>query len=86
MRHPPVHEQPDPARQITPAAIRVRRAAATAPLVATNHHRSDRDPPGLCNRYDCLVGDAARAWGRLDREALAKLLARTSQGISPCSR
>jgi hypothetical protein len=66
--------------EITPAGIVVRRAAASAPLAATNHHRGDRDEPRLCTRYDCLVGDTGRDWGRLDRGALQKLLARTSQG------
>ena len=66
--------------EITPAGIVVRRAAASAPLAATNHHRGDRDEPRVCTRYNCLVGDAGRNWGRLDRATLQKLLARTSQG------
>lgn len=66
--------------EITPAGIVVRRAPVGAPLAATNHHRGDSDEPRLCTRYDCLVGDAGRDWGRLDRTALQKLLARTSQG------
>lgn len=66
--------------EITPAGIRVRRAAATAPLVATNHHREDGGAPDVCTRYDCLARDAARAWGRFDRTTLQELLARTGQG------
>jgi len=66
--------------EITPAAIHVRRREDTAPLVATNHHRGDRDEPHVCTRYDCLTADATRDWGRFDRQALQKLLALTGQG------
>ena len=66
--------------EITPAAIRVRRAHDTAPLVATNHHREDGGGPDVCTRYDCLTTDATREWGRFDRRGLQKLLARTGQG------
>jgi len=66
--------------EIRPAGIAVRRAAADRPLVATNHHRRDRDEPGRCRRYDCIAADAAADWGRIDRDALWRLLDRVGQG------
>jgi len=62
--------------EIRPAGIAVRRAEADAALVATNHHREDRDEPGRCRRYDCITTDATTAWGRIDRDALWRILNR----------
>lgn len=66
--------------EIAPAGILVRRAAAGEPLVATNHHRGDRDEPGRCGRYDCIAAEATREWGTLDRDALKRILGRVSRG------
>ena len=62
--------------EIRPAGIAVRRAEADAALVATNHHREDRDEPGRCRRYDCITTDATAAWGRIDRDAVWRILNR----------
>ena len=66
--------------EIRPQGIAVRRGAADAPLVATNHHRHDRDEPGRCRRYDCIVAAADRDWGRIDRDALWRMLDGVGQG------
>ena len=65
--------------EITPEGILVRRAGEGEPLVATNHHRGDRDEPGRCGRYDCLVTETERDWGRIDRDALRGILGRVSR-------
>lgn len=66
--------------EITPERVVVRRAAADAPLAATNHHRAAGEDPPRCDRYACLVSEAERDWGRLDRDALHRTLALVSQG------
>ncbi|MFM7107294.1 MAG: C45 family autoproteolytic acyltransferase/hydrolase [Planctomycetaceae bacterium] len=66
--------------EITPGAILVRRAGDGEPLVATNHHRGERDEPGRCGRYDCIAAETARDWGRLDRDAVRRILGRVSRG------
>ena len=42
--------------------------------MATNHHRQDLDEPGRCRRYDRISADAAAGWGRIDRDALGRML------------
>lgn len=66
--------------EITPASIGVRRGVEGEPLVATNHHRGEEDAPGRCRRYDCIAVATARAWGRLDRDALWQILDQVAQG------
>lgn len=66
--------------EIRPTGIAVRRAEADRPLVATNHHRQDLDEPGRCRRYDCIATEATGDWGRIDRDALWRILDRVGQG------
>ncbi|MFM9059421.1 MAG: C45 family autoproteolytic acyltransferase/hydrolase [Planctomycetaceae bacterium] len=66
--------------EITPEATVVRKAGDDEPLVATNHHRSGRDEPARCRRYDGITADAARHWGTLDLDAVRRILDRAGQG------
>jgi len=67
--------------EITPEAIHVRRAPATAALISTNHQRGqDLDSAGRCWRFDRLHESAMRQFGQIDEPAMQNLLARVSQG------
>ena len=67
--------------EITPEAVRVRRAPADAALISTNHHRGDDlTSAGRCNRYDCLLAESAARAGKVDVKALQAMLADASQG------
>lgn len=67
--------------EITPDGITVRRAAATAPLISTNHQRgTDCDTPGRCWRYDELHDQGNAEFGNIDLKTLEGLLAEVSPG------
>ena len=67
--------------EITPEKIHVRRATEDAALVSTNHQRGDDcDSAGRCDRFDCLVEEAAGRRGKVDVKAIRSMLADASQG------
>jgi hypothetical protein len=68
--------------EITPELVTVRRAAATAALVSTNHQRGAENAAasGRCRRYDLLHDESARAFGRVTREDVEAMLGSAAQG------
>ena len=67
--------------EITPDAVAVRRAPATAALISTNHQRGqDLDEPGRCDRYDYLHEQGERQFGKMGVEQLESMLDGVAQG------
>lgn len=67
--------------EITPEAVKVRRAPTTAALISTNHQRDqDQDTPGRCKRYDSLHEAAVRQFGRISEKTVEEMLAGAAQG------
>jgi hypothetical protein len=67
--------------EIRPDGVTVRRGAADAALISTNHQRgADGDTPGECRRYDRLHDTSARDFGRIDGAAVEAMLASVAQG------
>lgn len=67
--------------EIRPEGITARRGESGQALISTNHQRGqDRTSPGLCWRYDLLNATASQEVGRIDRDAVEKLLGRVVQG------
>ena len=67
--------------EITPEAIHVRRAPDDQPLISTNHQRGDDcTTSGMCDRFDCLLGECSGKQGKIDVKTLESMLADSSQG------
>jgi isopenicillin-N N-acyltransferase like protein len=67
--------------EITPQAVTVRRAPASAALISTNHHRgTDLDTSGRCDRYDYLHDTSAREFGHVTRQDVEGMLGKVAQG------
>ncbi len=67
--------------EITPEALTIRSAPATAALISTNHHRgSDLDKSGRCSRYDYLHDTAKKEFNNVSVEQIQDMLAHVAQG------
>ena len=67
--------------EITPEGVTVRRAAADAALISTNHQRgTDCDTEGRCWRFDYLHEHGAEEFGKIGVPELKDLLAHVSPG------
>jgi isopenicillin-N N-acyltransferase like protein len=66
--------------EITPEAVKVRRAPDTAALISTNHQRGeDLDKAGRCRRFDYLHTAAEQQFGKVTEEAVEEMLAGAAQ-------
>jgi isopenicillin-N N-acyltransferase-like protein len=67
--------------EITPDAVTVRRAAADAPLISTNHQRgTDCDSAGRCKRFDYLHEQGGEEFGHIGVAELKDMLGHVSPG------
>jgi predicted choloylglycine hydrolase len=67
--------------EITPEKVVVRRGAARAALISTNHQRGeDQDTTGQCWRYDTLNREAKKRFRTMDVATVEKMLGGVAQG------